>query len=98
LEILPQSLQPGDAESIGLSPPPFDSRIISDIPDVFAKFQEKQFPFLWRAGRDGFTPLKRKSRMWNRKTEIRSNTRKVDASLISFFHIEESTGDSRTES
>jgi hypothetical protein len=31
-----------------------DSRIISDFPEIFAEFQEKQFSLLWRGSRDGF--------------------------------------------
>jgi hypothetical protein len=32
-----------------------DSQIISDIPEIFAEFREKQFSLLWRGGRDGFS-------------------------------------------
>jgi hypothetical protein len=31
-----------------------DSRIISDIPEIFAEFRRKQFSLLWRGSRDGF--------------------------------------------
>jgi hypothetical protein len=31
-----------------------DSQIISDIPEIFAEFQEKRFSLLWRGSRDGF--------------------------------------------
>jgi hypothetical protein len=33
---------------------PFDSQIISDIPEIFAEFRKKQFQLLWRGSRDGF--------------------------------------------
>jgi hypothetical protein len=35
-------------------PPPFDSRIISDLPEIFAEFRKKRFSLLWRGSRDGF--------------------------------------------
>jgi hypothetical protein len=35
-------------------PGPFDSRIISDFPEIFAEFREKKFSVLWRGSRDGF--------------------------------------------
>jgi hypothetical protein len=34
--------------------PDLNSTIISDFPDVFAKFRGKHFALLWRGGRDGF--------------------------------------------
>jgi hypothetical protein len=33
---------------------PFGSVIVSEFPDIFAEFREKQFSLLWRGGRDGF--------------------------------------------
>jgi hypothetical protein len=35
-------------------PPPFDSQIISDIPEIFAEFRGKRFSLLWRGSRDRF--------------------------------------------
>jgi hypothetical protein len=35
--------------------PLFDSRIISDFPDIFAEFHGKGFSLLWRGSRDGFS-------------------------------------------
>jgi hypothetical protein len=34
--------------------PSFDSRIISDFPEIFAEFRGKQISLLWRGSRDGF--------------------------------------------
>jgi hypothetical protein len=34
--------------------PRFDSRIISDFPEIFAEFRGKHFEILWRGSRDGF--------------------------------------------
>jgi hypothetical protein len=48
------------SSSQNLPPPPsppvplFDSRIISDFPEIFAEFRKKQFSLLWRGSRDGF--------------------------------------------
>jgi hypothetical protein len=39
------SRQPGD----------LDSRIIPDVPEIFAEFRGKQISLLWRGSRDGFT-------------------------------------------
>jgi hypothetical protein len=33
----------------------FDSRIISDFPEIFAEFRSKHFNLLWRGSRDGFS-------------------------------------------
>jgi hypothetical protein len=35
-------------------PPPLDSQIISDFPEIFAEFRRKRFSLLWRGSRDGF--------------------------------------------
>jgi hypothetical protein len=53
-EILPESIWHCEAEWTGLSPPAFESRVISDISDIFAEFQEKQFFFFSRASHDDF--------------------------------------------
>jgi hypothetical protein len=34
--------------------PSVDSRIISEVPEIFAEFREKSFKILWRGSRDGF--------------------------------------------
>jgi phosphopantetheinyl transferase (holo-ACP synthase) len=34
--------------------PKFDSRIISEFPEIFAEFRGKRFSLLWRGSRDGF--------------------------------------------
>jgi hypothetical protein len=34
--------------------PSFDSRIISDLPEIFAEFRKNQISLLWRGSRDGF--------------------------------------------
>jgi hypothetical protein len=44
-----------ESRSIRSSVPSLDSRIISDIPDIFAEFQGKQFSLLFRGSRDGFS-------------------------------------------
>jgi hypothetical protein len=41
-------------ERITHPPPPLDSQIISEIPEIFAEFQRKRFSLLWRGSRDGF--------------------------------------------
>jgi hypothetical protein len=51
----PESVWQNTAELISHSPPPpFDSQIISDFPEIFAEFRKKQFSLLWRGSRDGF--------------------------------------------
>jgi hypothetical protein len=51
----PESVWHSAAERITSPlPPPFDSRIISDFPEIFAEFQRKNFKILWRGSRDGF--------------------------------------------
>jgi hypothetical protein len=50
--ILSESIWHCDAEWIILSPPASGSQIVLDIPDIFAKVQEKQFFSLWRGNRD----------------------------------------------
>jgi hypothetical protein len=37
------------------SPPGFDSRIISDFPEILAEFREKHFNILWRGSYHGFS-------------------------------------------
>jgi hypothetical protein len=34
--------------------PSFNSRIISDFPEIFTEFRKKQFSLLWQGSRDGF--------------------------------------------
>jgi hypothetical protein len=53
LGIPPESIWQSAAESLA-HPPPFDSQIISDIPEIFAEFRGKRFSLLWRGSRDGF--------------------------------------------
>jgi hypothetical protein len=53
-EIPPESLWQCAAERIAHPPFLFDSRIISDFPEIFAEFQGKHFEILWRGSRDGF--------------------------------------------
>jgi hypothetical protein len=36
------------------SVPSFDSRIVSNFPEIFAEFRRKHFKILWRGSRDGF--------------------------------------------
>jgi hypothetical protein len=45
------ALQPSPQQSSALS---FDSRIISDFPEMFAEFRVKRVSLLWRGSRDGF--------------------------------------------
>jgi hypothetical protein len=47
----------------------FDSRIISDFPDIFAEFRRKQISLLWRGSRDGF-----KAREFHRRCDGHANT------------------------
>jgi hypothetical protein len=47
----------------------FDSRIISDFPEIFAEFRGKQFSLLWRGRRDGF-----KAKDFQRRCDGHSNT------------------------
>jgi hypothetical protein len=60
--IPPESIWKCAAEMISHSPPPFDSVIISDIPEIFAEFQKKRFSLLWRGSRDGFKAFEFPSR------------------------------------
>jgi predicted nucleic acid-binding Zn-ribbon protein len=39
---------------IAAIPGVFDSRIISDFPEIFAEFRKNQISLLWRGSRDGF--------------------------------------------
>jgi hypothetical protein len=53
--IPPESIWQCAAERIAHPPPPpLDSRIISDFPEIFAEFRGKRFSLLWRGSRDGF--------------------------------------------
>jgi hypothetical protein len=47
----------------------FDSRIVSDFPEIFAEFRGKRFSLLWRGGRDGF-----KAQEFHRRCDGRANT------------------------
>jgi hypothetical protein len=48
-EIPPESLWQYAAERIAHPPPPpLNSRIISDFPEIFAEFRKKRFSLLWR--------------------------------------------------
>jgi hypothetical protein len=47
----------------------FDSRIISDFPEIFAEFQRKRFSVLWRGSRDGF-----EAKEFHRRCDGRRNT------------------------
>jgi hypothetical protein len=49
--------------------PQFDSRIISDFPEIFAEFRGKRFSLLWRGSRDGF-----KAQEFHRRCDGHSNT------------------------
>jgi hypothetical protein len=49
--------------------PPLDSRIISDIPAIFAEFKMKRFSLLWRGSRDGF-----KAKEFHRRCDGHANT------------------------
>jgi hypothetical protein len=57
-EIRPESVWQFAVEWIAdlyLQPSPsLESRIISDFPEIFAEFQDKDFELLWRSSRDGF--------------------------------------------
>jgi hypothetical protein len=57
-EIPPESVFEFSVERITNLPPsplpPFDSQIISDIPEIFTEFRWKRFSLLWRGSRDGF--------------------------------------------
>jgi hypothetical protein len=46
----------GASNPNGPPPPSFDSAIISDFPDIFSEFRQKnQISLLWRGNRDGFS-------------------------------------------
>jgi hypothetical protein len=45
------SIRPELAASLSESAPRLDSRIISDIPEIFAEFRGKRFEILWRGSR-----------------------------------------------
>jgi prefoldin subunit 5 len=47
----------------------FDSRIISDFPEIFAEFQGKRISLLWRGSRDGF-----RASEFHRRCDNHSNT------------------------
>jgi hypothetical protein len=47
------AVQSSSQSPISLSPL-LDSQIISDFPEIFTEFQDKQFSLRWRGGRDGF--------------------------------------------
>jgi hypothetical protein len=57
-DIPPESVFDFSVERITNLPPsalpPFDSQIISDIPEIFTEFRGKRFSVLWRGSRDGF--------------------------------------------
>jgi hypothetical protein len=53
-EIRPESVWQCAVEWIAPPLLPFDSRIILYFPEIFAKFEGKQFSLLWRGSRDGF--------------------------------------------
>jgi archaellum component FlaC len=64
LTVTPSQNQPPSPSPVSLPPsqqppvrsvPLFDSRIISDFPEIFAEFRTKQFSLLWRGSRDGFS-------------------------------------------
>jgi hypothetical protein len=61
----PAAPQPSPQPSV----PSFDSRIISDFPEIFAEFRGKQISFLWRGSRDGF-----KAKEFHRRCDGHSNT------------------------
>jgi hypothetical protein len=65
----PESVWHSAAEWIAHPFGVFDSRIISDVPDIFAEFQEKRFSLLWRGSRDGFT-----AKAFHRRCDGRGNT------------------------
>jgi hypothetical protein len=70
LEIPPESVWQSAVERITQPPPaPFDSRIISDFPEIFAEFQDRQFSLLWRGSRDGF-----KAQEFHRRCDWYANT------------------------
>jgi hypothetical protein len=50
----PQPIHPSPQKPAVRSAPLRDSRIISDIPEIFAEFRGKRFSLLWRGSRDGF--------------------------------------------
>jgi FtsZ-binding cell division protein ZapB len=49
--------------------PSLDSRIISDIPEIFAEFRKKQISLLWRGSRDGF-----RTQEFHRRCDGHANT------------------------
>jgi hypothetical protein len=49
--------------------PSFDSRIISDFPEIFAEFRGERFSLLWRGSRDGF-----KAKEFHRRCDGHANT------------------------
>jgi hypothetical protein len=58
----PESGWQSAVELIARLSPPFDSKIISDFPEIFTEFREKRFSLLWRGSRDGFKAQKFHSR------------------------------------
>jgi hypothetical protein len=68
--IPPESVWHCVVERIRHPPPgPFNSRILSDIPEIFAEFQRKRFSLLWRGSRDGF-----EAREFHRRCDDHRNT------------------------
>jgi hypothetical protein len=51
------------------SPPPFDLQVISDLSEVLAQFQGKQFSLVWRGSRDEF-----KTKEFHRQCDGQRNT------------------------
>jgi hypothetical protein len=51
------------------APPKFESRIISELPEIFADFRGNRFLLLWRGSKDGFA-----ARKFHRKCDDHGNT------------------------
>jgi outer membrane murein-binding lipoprotein Lpp len=69
---IPSPNQPPPPSPAPSQPPPvpsFDSRIISDFPEIFAEFRGKQFVILCRGSRDGF-----KAKEFHRRCDGHANT------------------------
>jgi hypothetical protein len=54
LKIPPESVWQCAVKWIARPPFPFDSQIISDIPEIFGEFRRKRKLLLWRGSQDGF--------------------------------------------
>jgi hypothetical protein len=65
----PESVWESAVERMTHSLFPFNSRIISNFPEIFAEFRGKNFKILWRGSRDGFS-----AKEFHRRCDGHSNT------------------------